>query len=554
VATPQNAPLLFPGESIVEEERRDATTRSERLVAVPDLAAVTKSSRRAAWRSRLAQRGLLASVLVMGVAGALRLVFPRAYDVLGDEIYYVDLSSSIRAHHYPPHFMHEGVFLLHPPLFFLTGAFWQFIFGASSNYFSLIVSMRVLEAIFAIATAGLIVGIGTRLANWRVGAVAGALFALDPYALRVNSRVLLETPAVAFVLAGYFVLLSLTRDRRTRLGASIEAPARLATLTAVGAGLLFGLGIVTLELDVIITLLPLAIVFWRNWCIERRLVAITFVVAVVPYLCYLVSLALTHNLSAFFDQDLLGFKRAIGLVRETGFNATNAPSLSSTLISQAPEFGTTYLLAGGAVLCSIHPLLRRRGDLRLFAVVTLAGALTIAYDALFGTVEEQFLYILVVPATVAVPCAIASSLAAARPLSRRILRPVASLAVALVACYNLGVWIHVRSRPDTGLTAVTSFIKAKVPHRPMVGTNVLVATYAFQHEGIRAVTISTPAQARKKHVRYLTILSAELKGNYGSMTEKNAKWFEQHGHLVFSRSEATYDDVLLYETNDPKAW
>lgn len=505
---------------------------------------------------------------VMAAASLVRIVWPASSDVFGDEVYYIDLSTSMRQGHYPPHFLGQGVFLLHPPLFFIIGAAWQTLGGPPDNYFSLVDWMRLLVALFAVATAVLVALLTARICNWRWGVAAGTLFALEPYALRTNGRVLLETPALAFVLAGYLALLApQRRDGAQRAArARPEQPAGVRhpradwsssrALQAVAAGLLMGLGIITVELAAIITIGPLIVVVWRGWCLPRRYSTLALGAAIAPYAIYLVSLAATHHLGAFVVQDSYGLRRALGLIKSTGFSAPGAPSLVTTLLGQIWSFGTTYLLVGLGVLYGIYPLLRGSEELRLIGTVVLFGALAIGYEVALGTIEEQFLYVLLVPAIVAIACAGNALWSRHRQHERhrRVIAGLLALLFLAIPLYDIGVWAHNRSRPDNGLAVVVAYLKRHATTQAVVGTNVLVATYVLGHEHIDALTVTNPRAAARSHVAYLVILSAELQPGYGAINMAEARTFEQHGRLLLSRDEATYGEVLLYRSTDSGAW
>ena len=71
--------------------------------------------------------------------------------------------------------------------------------------------MRVLNALLAGATAAVLVLLAARAGSLRAGLVSGLLFALDPFCIRQNDRVLLETAMLLWVLLGYLVLAPLAQ-------------------------------------------------------------------------------------------------------------------------------------------------------------------------------------------------------------------------------------------------------------------------------------------------------------------------------------------------------
>jgi 4-amino-4-deoxy-L-arabinose transferase-like glycosyltransferase len=538
---------------------RSAGRASEprRLDIAAQPASPSSTGTRAARPSTLLVRAgaLLPIACAASIAWLLRIAWPAPSDVFGDEVIYVDLSTSVSNGHYPAHFANEGVFLLHPPLFFLIGAVWERLAGPFADYFQLVDSMRLLEALFAVATAALVAAITTRIAGRRWGTAAGALFAVEPYALRTNGRVLLETPALAFVLAGYLVLLGHSALRAATGGGVATSSTAHPARRAAAAGLLMGLGIVTVEIAAVIIVGPLLAAMWRRWLLPRRLSLLALGAALAPYGAYLVSLAATHHLEAFF---LIGLRRVLGLINVTGFNAPGAPSLMQTLLDQASMFGTTYVLVGLGLLAGLYLLCFGLEDGKVVGSMVLFSAVAIGFEAAFGTIEEQFLYVLLVPALVAVACAAhrvwrrrRRTTHASRGLTGWLV-PIA-LVFVLIPLYDFGVWAHDRSQPNDGLAEVSSYLKRNAGS-DVVGTNVSVATNVLRHEHIDAVTLSSPQTAARQHVEYLVVLTAELVPGYGQFDAAQTRFFEKHGRLVFSMAEPTYDDVLLYRTTDPAAW
>jgi len=233
-------------------------------------------------------------------------------------------------------------------------------------------------------------------------------------------------------------------------------------------------------------------------------------------------------------------------------------------------------LVGAGSLAGLYLLIRGNEELRLIGVIVVFGAASIMYEGLIGTIEEQFLYVLLVPSFVAIAGATTAIISAPRVrraalLRRRVPQHLMSrrrkfrvpahvfavlVGVAFIGTtfYDIGVWAVTRSRPDNGLERVVSFVKKDLPDPGVVATNSAVAVYVLEASGIRSVTITTPRLAADEHVRYFTLLSAELPSGYGSIDAKQALWYEEHGKAILSFSEASYGNVVVYETTTPSAW
>jgi hypothetical protein len=505
---------------------------------------------------------------VVVVAGAMRLPFPNAYDVFLDEIYYADITTSFKNGHYPPHFASQGAFLLHPPLLFIIGGLWQDLIPHGSSYFQLIDSMRLLEGICAVLTALFIFLIGARLANRWIGMVGGILYALDPYILRINGRVLLETVAVMFVMAGYLTFLRLVPSTSMHATATSNTPRMLRStsprhlrlkrprvyMRAACAGFLLGLGTVTLEITGIIVLGPLLILLWRKWGVARKTTLVALLTAITPYCAYLCSLIVTGNLAALYTQDSTGFRRFFGFIHTPGaFGTKSQPTLVQNLINQIPTFGTTYALVGIGIAAACYLLVFQKDASRKFlGIFTLFGTITVFYEAAVGAVEEQFLFILMIPICTSV--GLAAHTLATRFNRHRFLRISLVVLFSIVAVYDLGVDTYIRAHPDNGLYRAVTFLKRNLPDPGIVGTNALEATFVLEHSGINALSLTTPRLTLKAHVRYLVILTAELNPGYGTIVAKQARYYTSRGKVIFAFKEATYGEVLVYQTTAPGVW
>lgn len=490
--------------------------------------------------------GAVATVVVVVLAAALRLVaVQRSYDLWEDEIDYVVLSTSLSHGNFPPVFPGSGPFLLHPPFFFALGAAWQLLLRPGPHFFATVLDMRILNALLAAATCGCLYALGTKLANRLTGLSAAALFALDPYILRQNGRVFLETNTMLFVLLGCLVLLRVVQHRERR------------TLpTAVGAGLLLGLAVTSKDMAALLTWLPLAILVASGFGVPRKVSGAVLAASAVPYGVYVASLAAVGSIGAYWAQETSGLGRFFGVHKTTGFTAKGSPSLTHTLLQQAVSYGPTYLLVGASLVGTLYLLVvSRRTDHRIFAVLSGCGALTVLYALLFGTIEEQFLYFLIVPAILSL-CVGAHEWARRR---RTVFRARRFAAVALgllvvMLSYDLGLWAHVRTTPDNGQQRLVAWLSRHVPPGAVVDNDSEVTLLTLQIEGIPSVIAPTLAEARAAHVRYFTVLSYESTNRYSSVTLAQERVFERTGRLAWSFHDSTYGYVQVYVSDNPSRW
>jgi hypothetical protein len=521
--------------------------RHLRPLDVQASAARLRQQRRA---SRRATVGFGLAVGLLALVARLVAIWP-AYDLFGDEVDYVDLGVSFRQGHFPPQFAHNP-FLLHPPLFFALSSAWEFLVGTGGPYFHLVTEVRALNAIFGTITAVLLYDLGRRSVGRSAGLAAGVLFALDAYVLRQNGRDLLETTTLAFVLAGYWVLLRLFQPK----GGGVARSLRRMRTIAVAGGLLLGLSTLDKDMTFALILAPLAVVWWREWGLSRDMARLVVVAALTPYVLYLLALVAVGQFGSFFSQETVGLQRMLGLKKESGFSRAGSPSLVHTMVAQLTSFGVTYLVCGLGFLAALYLLrVSRRNDQRLLALVTLSASLTLVYAVLFGTIEEQFLYFMMVPAILSVASAAVLAVGSIPgPIRRgRWSRRIAVL-LAITLVYDGGLWVQTRASADNGAQRVVEWFAAHDPHPGLIGDDTEAITYALQHYGYGAVNIPAPADAQRLKVRYLTVLSKQVAGNYGYLDADQAAFYERYGQLVFSFHESTYGDVQIYRTTNTTIW
>ena len=157
-------------------------------------------------------------IAMMVLAAALRLVsVGSAYDYFIDEGFYLVRDLCAAGPHptsRPPGWGNTSqAFLLHPPGFFVLLAIWQTVTRPRGDIFQQLYVARGLNIALAVVTTGLLYCLGRRLGGWRTGFVAALLFALDPFILRQNGRLLLETATLTWVVAGFLVLIGLAQGR-----------------------------------------------------------------------------------------------------------------------------------------------------------------------------------------------------------------------------------------------------------------------------------------------------------------------------------------------------
>jgi hypothetical protein len=462
----------------------------------------------------------------------------RSFEVFVDEITYLRISQGVAANLNVR--LYGEPFYLHPPgFFFLEGAFVSLSQPIGELIYQ-IYDVRILNVLLGSLSAVLIFLIGSKSAGWQWGLLAATLFALDPFVIRQNSRNLLDTATLFWVLIGYWILASgLRRDQE-----------ELSWWRILLIGLFFGFGMLTKDMALFLTLLPLAILFLLNWSLRRRTSLKIAAIAAVTYAIYPISVAMSGDWSEFAAQKLRGFSRFIGMIQETGLNRVLGPSFIGTILTKINEFGMTYVLIGLGIL-SIFVLIRRGGALnRLIAVWTASAAALLGYAILLGTLEEQFFYFLVVP------CVLMNAMSAAILLTAKLRAPLRAVlsAVALTLSLLFIVWssyewVNRHFSPDNGYERVLTYLDQNLP----AGDRVAATSTSAQFLLDKYVSgpwgeWSTFEELEAFQPEYVLVSMDQLACDFGEAAEPLLKSIEDTGTTVFEFHTNT-NYLILYKLN-----
>jgi len=478
----------------------------------------------------------------------------RAFDLFGDEVIYTDLGRSVLSGGFP-HFF-GTIFFLHGPGFFYLESCWAQLLGSPSSLMAWVYEMRTLNALLAAATAVALVLLASRASSPRVGIAVGVIFALDPFCIRQNDRVLLETAMMLWVVLGYLGYSSLAGLPKSRN----------AIVRAVGAGLLFGCAILTKDEAALLTILPLLAAAALRWGPRRTFVLITVGTTVAVYACYLIVVTANGYFGVLWQAKTTGVKRLLGLVQITGFHSSGGGSLTARLVAEGGYFLTTYIILV-AGLPALVIVLRRGGQLpRLVGLLHCAAGVTLCYAVAFGTLEEQELYLLVVPSLLTIPMAVAALRNGER--AGRVSAPggkngtwrtvALGVSFALMMGANVVTCVQWAKHPDDGFALLLPYMAAHVP----LGTAVTVAAGSpppsqtdggrYALESMYKVGLWTTATAiRQQKVRYVMVEWGPIDEGYSYLKPSQVRRLVQGDQLVFSFRGRTYGQLDLYELLSP---
>ncbi len=500
-------------------------------------------------RSRRSGTTTILAVLIGAAALAIRLqLHGRSFDLYGDEVVYYGLGRSVVAGGFPN--FDGQIFLLHGPGFFYLEAAWIHVIRHEPGLLSWILAIRTLNAALAAATAVVIILLGARMQLPAAGVAAGILFAVDPFVIRQNDRVLLETSMMLWVLLGYLIFLPLADQPRISR----------SSLRAVGAGLVFGCAVLTKDEAALITVLPLAVAAGLRWVPRRSLALLTVGSTVAVYLIYVIVVLANGYFSTLWQTKTYGVQRMLGLVQITGFHSRGGGDLPARLLSEAGAFWSTYAIL--VVALPMAWIVLRQGSPAMRILVLLYGAAgaTLGYAVIFGTLEEQELYILVLPSMIIVPMAVAllirrasSDRRSARPSNRLATSQVtALLTLAIVLGLNFITCVQWQRQPDEGFMRVYRYVTAHLP----AGTKLAsvdgdIDTFYALGGTYQVGTWDTPAALSASGARYLVVEWGAIEQGYSALTVAQGRALVDHSRTIFSARGRTNGLVTLYQIPGP---
>jgi hypothetical protein len=496
-------------------------------------------------RSRLTLVAVGAAVLTLIIRLALH---ESAFDVFGDEVIYADIGRSVVSGGFPR--FYGEPFFLHGPAFFYLEAGWAHLLGTPAGLVPWIYEMRTLNAVLAAGTAAVLVLLASRAGSLRAGVVAGLIFALDPFCIRQNDRVLLETAMMFWVLAGYLVFSSVLS----------ETEPRRSWVRATGAGLLFGCAVLTKDEAALLTVLPLLALLVARRGARPVLLLLTIGATALPYTCYVVIVAAFGYLPGWWSAKTSGLKRMIGVLQTTGFHSSAGGSLTGRLLAEGGYFAPTYLILALAVPALVL-LLRRGGRVaRILGLLHCAALLALGYAVVLGTLEEQELYLLVVPSVLTL--ALATTLRGGPVLAREDRAATQSArwraaagATALVAMLGVNVstaitWLR---EPDNGFARLLPYLDRHVP----AGTAITIAAasrplsqsdggrYALE-DRYQAGLWWTPHGLRAYQVRYVLVEWGPVREGDSFLRAAEVRRLVRGSKLLFSFTGRSYGQLALY--------
>ncbi|MEG9247447.1 glycosyltransferase family 39 protein [Arthrobacter sp. Soc17.1.1.1] len=530
--------VLMTGLGILAFQRRTQLPDAEPDHA-PDDASGQAPAHRAGRRFRPSERfrptrsGLLGLVVVLAVAFGTRAVgLTRGFELWVDEMLYARLGYSVSLGQIPN--LPDGPFMLHPPGYFLLEGAVISAFGITGDNLDLVLQLRWLNAALGALSVGLAFLLVRKVANTPAAWVTAAVLTLEPFVLRNNSRVFLETLGMAAMLGGLLILVSVM----------LRPSTRYRTLQLVAAGLLLGYAVLTKDVFVLGAVAPIVLaLFWRKTLAMRDGLTVLGASA-LPYAIYLVVLASNNLLDTWIWAKTSGVRRMIGLEQTTGFNAEGAPSLISRVIDQLGQFGSSYLLLALTPVTGLLLCFSAHAARRLVGLVAVLFGLFGLYSAAFGTLEEQYGYP-VLFAGVLSSAVYALELAGKRPRWRT---PVIVAAVAFTALTAV-FGVRAVTTVDNGFVQARDWAATNIPADARVSVSNSTGELAFEGDPRFGVWPSAPLM-EANDVEYILTQDHPTSMGYGYAQPAMLEWLEANAEPVFEAEGPTNGDTVIWQVDD----
>jgi 4-amino-4-deoxy-L-arabinose transferase-like glycosyltransferase len=454
------------------------------------------------------------------------------YDIHIDELIYADYAHAFASGYLP---LTIETFFLHPPGYYLLLSVWRTIFWHGHDIFAQLTLLRGFNILLSGFTALFIVLL-TKLVTKKtnLAIVAGALFALDPLAIRHNTRGLMETMTMLLVLIGVWLLFRNTNNS--------ESGRKTWLLT----GLLFGFAIVTKDVAAIFLFIAFVIMILRNVGPDHKVFRYIIPTAILPYSIWVSFITLTGHLGMFIFDKTLGLRRFFGLVQITGFNSSSAPSRNDTLFSTLPHYASSYIIMGLGALGMLLLLKSKDKDLRRWGCIAAASIMVIGYLIIGGTFEEQFLYYLLIPSFITIAVVTVELQKLIPSTYRYFVNTGGRLGMAILLLFGAVTYVVNMSSPDNGWQKTIEWVDANVPPNSTICVFEQGETLLKGH-GFNLCSWHSLSDINAHHVQYIIDPEKLTQANYVALSTKDIADIKPESKVVFNYTSRDSGKFLILE-------
>lgn len=456
-----------------------------------------------------------------------------SFELWVDEMLYALLGQSVSSGQVLP-VLPDGPFFLHPPGFFWFEGAVISLFGISGNNLDLVLQLRWLNAALGAVTVGVAFLIARQAGNRTAAWVTAGLLCFEPFVLRSNSHVFLETLAMVAVLSGLLLVVTHVQGQSTDKRG----------LVLFLAGLLLGYSVLTKDFFALCTVVPLAAAaVWRR-TLRLHDSARVLLAMLLPYAIYMSIVVAEGMFPDWLNAKTAGVSRLIGLEKTTGFSAEGSPSLVSRLIDNAGHFGSSYILLGLCPVAAVLLCRSPRPERRLIGLVSFTLGIYGIYSAVFGTFEEQYGYGVMIAGVLSV-AVLGAEIHECRP---RLRSPIVMGSVMLLLVTAV-LGVRLETSVDNGFEQARRWVAEELPADAKVSVTNSTGELAFADDPRFGVWPST-ALMLETGANYILTQSLPTSQGYGYMEPGMLQWLERNATVVFSRPGLTNGATTLWFVDD----
>ncbi len=496
------------------------------------------------WRRVLTSRvTLLVAVAVVAVVARL-LAIDTAYDIFIDEATYTNIALNVAHGHGVT--LYGQTFDLHPPAAFGLYGLAILVFGFHGGTETVLFELRHVAAVVGAATCVVTFVLIDRAAGRWVALLGALVLALDPLAISYDSRVMLEAPAQLAAVTCFALVAMAT-------GSRAGSSRRLRWLIA--AGVAGATTLCTKETFGLVVVVVMLLLWASGWVIARREALVVMVLTASGYAVSVVATGLTSGFGVWWQAKSDGVLRLVGAQQISGFNSSQTHvSLISRVLADGSTLGMSYVVLAGGSLASLGLLWRlkpwRTGPSArgieeavtlLCALWTVAAGAYLAYATLFGTLEEQMYYILLLPAIISAVLWLTGFFHTHTVGWRRAVTAL----VCLALLFDSIAWVSVHTRQDDEYRRLLRWESVNVPP-----TAVIAATeYLSQFLLTRGIIgqWSTLPQLKAHHVDYIIVGTELTNEGYGIATPSLLRVLNERAKLVFEANGVSDGSLRVYD-------
>jgi 4-amino-4-deoxy-L-arabinose transferase-like glycosyltransferase len=498
------------------------------------------------WRLRAVLSSRITLLVGIGVVALLArlLAIDTAYDIFIDEATYTNVALNVAHGHGVT--LYGQTFDLHPPAAFGLYGLSILVFGFHGTTETVLFELRHVAAVLGAASCVVTFILVDRAVGRWIALLAALFLALDPLAISYDSRVMLEPPAQLAAVT-CFALIAIA------IGSPSGSTRR--SWWFIAAGVAGATTLCTKETFGLVVVVAFLLLFVSGWVIARREALVVMVLTATGYVVSVLITGLTSGFGVWWHSKSEGVLRLVGASQISGFNSSQVHvSLISRILADGSTLGVPYVVLAGGSLASLGLLWRLRPwrsersarDTReavtlLCALWTVAAGAYLAYATLFGTLEEQMYYILLLPAIISAILWLTGFFQTHSVGWRRVVTAV----VCLALLFDSIAWVNVHTHQDDEYRRLLRWESVNVPPTAVIAATEYLSQFLLTR-GIIGQWNTLP-QLKAHHVDYIIVGTALTDEGYGIATPSLLRVLNQRAKLVFEANGVSDGSLRVYD-------